>query len=130
MPAVIGFGFFLKTEQDKKQVEPISLGVGYFTGLLRDFLFALWCWEAGELKYCSRETEKSWGDEMNLQPDEFTGPACWVRKLPCSHCGVCSRQHAAAICGPAALRAQQHGRALILVDGALWGCQQKGWRGG
>lgn len=75
MPAVVGFHFFLKTEQDNKQVEPISLGVGYFTGLLWVFLFALWCWEAQELKYCSRETPKSCGGEMNLQPDEFTGPA-------------------------------------------------------
>ena len=53
--------FFLKTEQDKKQVEPVSLGVGYFTSLLRDFLFALRCWEADKLKYCSREAERSWG---------------------------------------------------------------------
>lgn len=75
MPAVVGFGFFLKTEQDNKQVEPVSLGVGYFTGLLWDFLFALWCWEAQELKYCSRETPKSCGGEMNLQSDKFTGPA-------------------------------------------------------
>lgn len=31
--------FFLKkkTGQDKKQVEPVSLDVGYFTGLLQDF---------------------------------------------------------------------------------------------
>lgn len=128
MPAVVGFGFFLKTEQDNKQVEPISLGVGYFTGLLWDFLSALWCWEAEELKYCSRETPKSCGAEKNLQTDEFTGPAAGSESCR-SHCGVYSGQHATAICGPADLPAQQHGRALILADGALRGCQQKGWRG-
>lgn len=128
MPAVVEFSFFLKkTEQDKKQVEPISLGVGFFTGLLWDFLFALWCWEADELKYCSRETEKSWGDEMNLQPEEFTGPAAGSES--CRAAVVGSAPESTAIRVPAALPAQQHGRALISADGVLRGCQQKGWRG-
>lgn len=66
---------FLKTEKDTKRVEPVGLGVGLFTGLLRAFSFALWRWEAEELKYCSRETGKSCGEEMDLQPDELTGLA-------------------------------------------------------
>lgn len=58
MPAAVGLGCVLRTEQDKKLVEPISLGVGYFTRLLWDFLFALWCWKADELRYCIREREE------------------------------------------------------------------------
>lgn len=50
---------------------------------------------------------------MNLQ-DLLLG-----QKLPSSHRGVYSGQHATAICGPADLPEQQHGRALILADGAL-----------
>lgn len=60
------FSFFspCKTKQSEKQVEPIRLGTGYFTGLPWDILFVLWCWEADELKCCSREMELEERDEL------------------------------------------------------------------
>lgn len=64
---------------------------------------------------------------MNLQPDEFTGPAAGSES--CRAAVVGSAPEGTAIRVPAALPAQQRGRALISADGVLRGCQQKGWRG-
>lgn len=63
---VVLFFFFppRKTKQSEKQVEPIRLGMRYFTGFPWDILFVLWCWEADKLKCCSREMELEERDEL------------------------------------------------------------------
>lgn len=39
------FLYFCKPKQGEAQADPLSLGVGTFTGLLWDFFCALRCWE-------------------------------------------------------------------------------------
>lgn len=112
---------FLKTE---KTQNVLNLSVWVWVYLLASFRPFHLCCGAGKQKsenIAAEKQGKACGEEMDLQPDELTGPAAGSESC-CSRGRVCSGQHA-DVCGPADLQQRRQ------ADGAFRGPQRKGWRG-